>query len=81
MSFRVSAYVTVDTDANAAMIRFAQESVFRPVVLPVENGADLLATAEFSAEGRLVGIELLDARKQLPFDLPKPRPVALEKER
>ncbi|MEP7239432.1 MAG: DUF2283 domain-containing protein [Devosia sp.] len=55
--------VKYDPDANAAYIRFSPE--------PVEESEEVSAgiVLDYDAKGRLVGLEVLDARAHLPPDL------------
>ncbi len=55
--------VTYDPDANAAYIRFSPE--------PVEESEEVSdgIVLDYDAEGRIVGMEVLDARTHLSPDL------------
>ena len=55
--------VQYDPEANAAYIRFSPE--------PVEESEEVSdgIVIDFDAEGRIVGLEVLDARAQLSPDL------------
>jgi uncharacterized protein YuzE len=55
--------VTHDPEANAAYIRFSAARIVESE--EVSPGVVL----DFDAEGRIVGMELLDAEAQLPKDL------------
>ncbi|WP_315925178.1 DUF2283 domain-containing protein [Mesorhizobium sp. SP-1A] len=55
--------VKYDPSANAAYIRFSAAKVLESE--EVRDGIVL----DFDADGHIVGIELLDARQQLPPDL------------
>lgn len=54
----------VDEQANAAFWRFAEGPVAK--TLPVCEGDRVVATLSFLEAGELQGLELLDARTQLP---------------
>ncbi|VVT06524.1 DUF2283 domain-containing protein [Rhizobium sp. EC-SD404] len=58
--------VTYDADANAAYIRFS-----RAAVLESEEVSPGIVF-DFDSEGRIVGIELLDAKSRLPRDVLSP---------
>ncbi len=51
--------VTYDSDANAAYIRLSNE-----VILESEEVSDGIVL-DYDAEGKIVGLEILDARKHL----------------
>jgi uncharacterized protein YuzE len=55
--------VKYDPEANAAYIRFSPE--------PVEESEEVSGgiVLDYDAEGRIVGMEVLDARAHLPPDL------------
>lgn len=55
--------VTYDRDANAAYIRFSPE--------PVQESEEVSAgiVLDYDADGRIVGMEVLDARAHLSPDL------------
>jgi uncharacterized protein YuzE len=55
--------VQYDPDANAAYIRFSPQ--------PVEESEEVAdgIVIDFDASGRIVGLEVLDARAHLPPDL------------
>lgn len=59
----MSPTVNYDADANAAYIRFSP--------LPVEESEEVSdgIVIDYDAEGRIVGLEVLDARAHLPPDL------------
>jgi uncharacterized protein YuzE len=59
----MSPTVKYDPDANAAYIRFSPQ--------PVEESEEVSdgIVIDFDAEGRMVGLEVLDARAHLPPDL------------
>ncbi len=59
----MSPTVKYDPDANAAYIRFSPQ--------PVEESEEVSEgiVIDFDAEGRIVGLEVLDARAHLPPDL------------
>ena len=59
----MSPTVKYDPDANAAYIRFSPQ--------PVEESEEVSdgIVIDFDAEGRIVGLEVLDARAHLPPDL------------
>lgn len=62
--------MTVDAEANAGYVAFAQAAVAK--TLPVYDEGEVVATLSFSDEGVLLGIELLCARKQIPGAFEKP---------
>lgn len=59
----MSPTVKYDPEANAAYIRFSPEPVKES-----EEVADGIVI-DFDAEGRMVGLEVLDARTHLPPDM------------
>lgn len=60
-----------DRSVNAAYIGFREIRPGEAVKqLPVTGeGGDVAAVLDFAADGELLGIELLDAERQLPRDL------------
>lgn len=56
----------IDAEANAAFLQFRPSSPADDQVIPVrDRSGDVVATITFGADGRLVQVELLDARRQL----------------
>ena len=60
-------HIVVDEEANAAYVRFTDASPAR--TLAVHDDGRVIATLDFSDDGRLVGLELLDAKSQLGLEL------------
>lgn len=56
--------LTIDHQANAAFLKLADGKVVRTV--PVNDGGRVVATLSFLGSGELQGIELLDAKRQIP---------------
>ncbi|MDV6014578.1 DUF2283 domain-containing protein [Haloechinothrix sp. LS1_15] len=60
--------VEVDNEANAAYIGFSERSGrIASDSIPVRSKqGDVIALLDFGPDGQLLGVELLDARKQVP---------------
>jgi uncharacterized protein YuzE len=58
--------VTLDEEADAAYIYFVDESLKPLTTVPVEGILPWMINLDFDADGRMVGIEVLDARRLLP---------------
>lgn len=64
--------ITYDRDADAAYIYLVDEIVIGGVArtVPVEAlAAEAMINLDFDADGRLLGIEVLDASRKLPASL------------
>ena len=64
--------VTYDPEANAAYIHFVPEIEFGGVArtVPVDGGEHpWMVNLDVDSEGRLLGVEVLDARRLLPVAL------------
>jgi uncharacterized protein YuzE len=58
--------VTLDDEADAAYIYLVEDSVKPLETVPVEGILPWMINLDFDADGRLIGIEVLDARRLLP---------------
>jgi uncharacterized protein YuzE len=58
--------VTFDDEADAAYIYLVEESLKPLQTVPVEGILFWMINLDFDADGRLIGIEVLDARRLLP---------------
>jgi uncharacterized protein YuzE len=60
--------ISLDDEADAAYITFVEESLKPLTTVPVEGILPWMINLDFDADGRLVGIEVLNARRLLPGD-------------
>lgn len=64
--FTTNIGIRFDEEVNAALLRFGEiPSAHEIVDLPIMRGDDLVGVITFSTSGRLVDLELLDARTQI----------------
>ena len=60
--------VTFDEEADAAYIYLVDDALKPLTSVPVEGILPWMINLDFDADGRLVGIEVLEARRLLPGD-------------
>ena len=58
--------VTLDEEADAAYIYLVEDSLKPVTTVPVAMESPWMINLDFDADGRMVGIEVLDARRLLP---------------
>lgn len=63
-STKLPVNVSYNEEANASYIEFAEGPEHRTI--PVKDGERYVAVLDFDPSGRLLGLELLGARHQLP---------------